>query len=357
MGYPNVFNAFNNGQNDALEVLRRLRQLVLRAHTRIQFIHLFDEFLRSRAAKDIRPRRAFFDVQFYDAFGLTTTAAENLLLRVGRHFERPTRTNWALYTPEVLMIALRILRTGCDFWNAGFFIGPSRATAHRGTREQWMHHATVFFNDFGISNVVGAIDGSYIPIRNIGDENLWFCRKGFAAINLTMMVDSCGFIRFISCRWSGRMHDLNVYRNTSLSREVAAGRFEPFPGAVCLGDTAYTGADRFILAHPRTANILPHEQLFWRRHREARSIVERVYGQLKGKYGILSVKNGFMNFQTRRSCSDVIKACCRLFNFSMIQNGLVDDSEDHIYFRDLDPNLTPREDLVNIFIEDQANAN
>uniref|UniRef100_A0AC34FT77 DDE Tnp4 domain-containing protein n=1 Tax=Panagrolaimus sp. ES5 TaxID=591445 RepID=A0AC34FT77_9BILA len=370
-GIPNIFNLLNDNNDAAQQAMRQFQNVVERATIGLRFIILFDDFMRSRAQRIFRPRREVYDEQFFQAFGFTPTQAEHLLLRIGHHFQRSTRANMALFNSEILMVSLRVLRTGSNFWNSGYFVGPARPTANHvfwefidavnteladlitmeGTEEQWMHHATEFHERYGISNVIGALDGSHIEVLNIGDENVWFSRKGFAAINLTMLVDSSKLIRFITCRWPGSMHDIVVYRYSSLANMVRQG-WEAFPGAVVLGDSAYIGGDRFVLAHPREPQIQPHQRAFYIAHKEARCIVERVYGELKGKFGILSRRTGPMNFRSRQRCSDVIKACCYLYNFLLHENGLADDSEDHVYFRDLDPNMTPAEDLINIFNEE-----
>uniref|UniRef100_A0AC35G7I9 DDE Tnp4 domain-containing protein n=1 Tax=Panagrolaimus sp. PS1159 TaxID=55785 RepID=A0AC35G7I9_9BILA len=310
---PNIDNLDELDQAD-LQDLEELRQTAQNSILRLNFYMLLRRLRRTRSKRRFFSRRRFYDNQFYQAFGFTPTECETLLIRIGHRFQRRTKTNYALRTPEILMMSLRYLRTGGNFWNSGFFIGPSRQSANAsfwefieavnaelndlitlaGTEEEWMHHATVFYEQHRISNVVGAIDGSYIHIRNIGDATVWFCRKGFAAINLTMMVDSSKQIRFISCRWPGSLHDSNVYRNTGLAQMVRDG-WEPFPGAVILGDSAYQGVDRFVLPHPRENQIRPYQRNFYQANKNARNIVERVYGELKGKFGILSRRTGPMN--------------------------------------------------------------
>lgn len=131
------------------------------------------------------------------------------------------------------------------------------------TDAQWMHQATLIHDTYGISHCVGFIDGSYIMIKNIGRRKSWFCRKGYPAINMTIMVDACGYIRFVSCRWPGAMHDARVYRLSGLAQYVREG-WEPFVDAVIGGDSAYLGVDNFVLARPRDRGIDENNRRFYR---------------------------------------------------------------------------------------------
>lgn len=49
-----------------------------------------------------------------------------------------------------------------------------------------------FYKIAGFPNVIGAIDGTQIPIQGMGtdDEHLYVCRKGFHSINVQAVVDA-----------------------------------------------------------------------------------------------------------------------------------------------------------------------
>uniref|UniRef100_A0A914Y8G0 DDE Tnp4 domain-containing protein n=1 Tax=Panagrolaimus superbus TaxID=310955 RepID=A0A914Y8G0_9BILA len=136
------------------------------------------------------------------------------------------------------------------------------------TEAQWKHQASIYHREYGISHSVGSLDGTYIQIRNIGDRTNWICRKRYPAINMTIMVDASGLICYVSCRWPGSMHDSTVYRNTDLYRVAnrpPPGRWEPFPGAVVLADSAYIGivGDNLLLAHPRFRRLTAQNARFY----------------------------------------------------------------------------------------------
>jgi hypothetical protein len=56
-----------------------------------------------------------------------------------------------------------------------------------------------------------------------------------------------------------------------------------------------------------------------------------------------------MNLRSRQRCSEVIKACCYLYNFLLREQGLIQDSDEHRDFEDLDPNLSPATQLITRF--------
>ena len=134
-----------------------------------------------------------------------------------------------------------------------------------GSEANWRQHSKVFFEDMRtrLPHVVGAIDGTYIRIKNIRDEDAWFCRKGFAAINLTIMVDSAMMIRFATMKMSGATHDITVYRNSLLAELVEQG-WRPFQNAWILGDSAYQGIRDFIIPYQHRP-LNPANFRFYRR--------------------------------------------------------------------------------------------
>uniref|UniRef100_A0A914PIU8 DDE Tnp4 domain-containing protein n=1 Tax=Panagrolaimus davidi TaxID=227884 RepID=A0A914PIU8_9BILA len=269
--------------NELQEILELADVLQLQLNWQLLIIEIFNR----RSAKIYYHRRLLHNTHFRNATGFTYIEAEELLLRIGHRIRRPTMRNWAATTPQIFLMALRMLRTGNDFWNCGMFGGFSKATAHRcfwqfieavlaemsdlvtldGTEDAWKHQANIYYQNYGISHVVGSVDGTYIKIRNIGDRTRWRCRRHFPAINMMLMVDASGLIRFISCRWPGSFHDSMVYRNTDLFEIQRTGpdRWQPFEDAMVLADSAYIGiiGDNLLLPHPRYAQITAQNAEFY----------------------------------------------------------------------------------------------
>ena len=73
----------------------------------------------------------------------------------------------------------------------------------------------------GIPYVIGAIDGSHIPIVSPSkDAPEYYCRKGFYSVILQGVVDAqCKFWDFYF-GWPGSCHDWSVLQRSTLGVEV-----------------------------------------------------------------------------------------------------------------------------------------
>lgn len=58
-------------------------------------------------------------------------------------------------------------------------------------------------------NVIGAIDGTHIPIKNPGgpEADLYINRKNFRSLNVQVVCDGKGLITNIVAGWPGSCHD------------------------------------------------------------------------------------------------------------------------------------------------------
>lgn len=81
-----------------------------------------------------------------------------------------------------------------------------------------------FYTIAGMPRVIGAVDGSLIPIRAPNNqEHLYMCHKGFHAIN-TMAVCNAQllFTNFV-CRWHGSVHDSAIFSASMLHIHLEGG--------------------------------------------------------------------------------------------------------------------------------------
>ena len=65
-----------------------------------------------------------------------------------------------------------------------------------------------FFQVAGFPNVLGALDGTLVPIKGPSiDEHLYICRKGYHALNIQGISDAdYKFINTVA-KWPGSSHD------------------------------------------------------------------------------------------------------------------------------------------------------
>ena len=102
---------------------------------------------------------------------------------------------------------------------------------------------------WGFSQVIGAIDGSHVPIlKPVESASDYFNRKGFYSIIIQRVVDSPGLFIDVNIGWPGKVHDAQVFSNSTFYSKCHAGTFLPdwkqtingidIP-LIILGDPAY----------------------------------------------------------------------------------------------------------------------
>ena len=93
----------------------------------------------------------------------------------------------------------------------------------------------------GFPGVVGAIDGTHIPIKAPKENpNDYINRKFFHSIQLQAVFDADLLCTDAFCGFPGRIHDARAFRNSPLFEDARSGPDELFPGNThILGDSAY----------------------------------------------------------------------------------------------------------------------
>ena len=82
-----------------------------------------------------------------------------------------------------------------------------------------------FFQVAGFPNVLGAIDGTLVPIKGpSADEHLYICRKGYHALNIQGISDADYKFVNIVARWPGSSHDAFIWGNCQLADELDQGQ-------------------------------------------------------------------------------------------------------------------------------------
>lgn len=134
--------------------------------------------------------------------------------------------------------------------------------------------------------IVGAIDGTHVPIMNPGGEHaeVFRNRKRVFSFNCQGIVNhKRKFINFIT-GWPGSTHDNRIFNNSRICMEFERGRHQ----GLLVGDSGY--ACRPFLMTPLLNPITPAEQAYNASHILARNVVERSFGCWKKKFQCLSRK-------------------------------------------------------------------
>ncbi|XP_061193775.1 putative nuclease HARBI1 [Saccostrea echinata] len=152
-------------------------------------------------------------------------------------------------------------------------IFPSRPAEILKTKEDFLRLSN-------FPNVVGAIDGTLIPIIGMStdDEHVFVSRKGFHAINMQGIVTAdLKFINIV-CKYGGATHDAYILANSNIPETM-----EQLPGGGwLLGDSGYPL--RPWLMTPILSPQTQQQEKYNESHIKTRNCVERAFGVLKSRF-------------------------------------------------------------------------
>ena len=155
---------------------------------------------------------------------------------------------------------------------------PSTTTMDKFARE--------FENIHEIPYVIGAVDGSHIPIvapRLHATD--YYNHKGFHSILLQGVVSSkCLFWDF-DIGWVGSMHDANLWGRNAIGQFCEAGKLAPY---ALVGDAAYAYRPWMLAPFRGHKDGLSREGYNWNFVQSSTCMcIERAIGMLKGRWRIL----------------------------------------------------------------------
>ena len=161
--------------------------------------------------------------------------------------------------------------------------------------------------------VVGAVDGSHIPIvaprLHAAD---YYNRKGFHSVLLEGVVCSkCIFWDF-DIGWAGSMHDANLWGRTDIGKYCETGKLSPY---ALVGDAAYPCRPWMFAPYKGHKDGLSREEYHWNYVQSStRMCIERAFGMLEGRWRIL-LKRLDVNL---KNVPDIVSTCLVLHNMCLI---------------------------------------
>lgn len=176
----------------------------------------------------------------------------------------------------------------------------------------------------GFPGVLGAIDGSHIPIEApIKDPEQYINRKGFHSLQLQVVCDMEMMFIDVFCGFPGSVHDARVFRNSPLFIDAERNRDQLFPGnSHLIGDAAYP-LKPWILTPYRDTGRLTRQQLRYNfLHSSTRMVVERSLALLKGRFRKLKTS---MLKQRIQDVPVIVVAACVLHNICLMTEDDIDD--------------------------------
>ncbi|KAL8484114.1 hypothetical protein ACS0TY_026708 [Phlomoides rotata] len=179
---------------------------------------------------------------------------------------------------------------------------------------------------------LGALDGTYIPIKVLAtDMSCYRNRKGIISVNVLAVCDRNMNYIYVLFGWEGSATDSRVLRDAvtrTHGLKVPTGNYYLVNGGYTNGNgflSPYRGF-RYHLrewdTHHRPQN---YQECFNIKHVKARNVIERSFGILKARWGILR-SSSYYPIKTQ-NC--IIFGCCLLHNFIRTTMN-VDHMEDEV---------------------------
>jgi hypothetical protein len=197
-----------------------------------------------------------------------------------------------------------------------------------------------FFDKYGIPGVLGAIDGTHIPIENPDPLSpAYFNRKGFASLQVQGVVDS--ELRFVNVHAGipGSAHDTRVFRNSvfgDISRVLPVQLHSKFH---LIGDNGYPLRKYLIVPFNKneTTDEYPGRLSFNMKLSAARCTIERAWAKLKNRFRILYKQ---LPYKEVSKMVKVIIACIVLHNICVdLEDGTDIGEIEDTQAEDINPDL------------------
>ena len=267
-----------------------------------------------------------------------------------------TNMRKAIPVEKRVAVALWRLATGNSYRSTGLVFGVGRCTAMN-LKDEFCSALLMSANDFikfpkgeaetkraiqafqeisCFPQVVGAIDGSHIPIIAPKiDPNDYYNRKQFHSIVLQGVADADGRFIHVSTGYAGRIHDARVLRMSSLVNEVEDRTILVSPvirtgtgeeiRPLLVADPAYKLTNWCMKPYPETRAITPSQRNFNKALSRARVVIEQAFGKLKGRWRCLLVKLD----ESVDKIPLTIITCCILHNICIeVRDDVEVDPED-----------------------------
>ncbi|XP_063600699.1 putative nuclease HARBI1 [Penaeus indicus] len=228
---------------------------------------------------------------------------------------RRTRRSHAVPTHTQVLVALRFYASGTFQSVIGDSCGLTQASVSRiiaavtrvltekarieikfpSSANDLMKTVQDFSRFANLPRVIGAIDGTHIPIKApYVDEHIYVNRKRFHSLNLQVVCNADGLIISYNTRYPGSTHDAFIWSNCALR------------------DSGYPLEPYLLtpLSNPRT----PGETRYNRSNTRTRGIIEQTCGILKSRFKCLHHSGRTLQCDPVK-CSKIAITCLLLHNY------------------------------------------
>ncbi|WAR28222.1 HARB1-like protein [Mya arenaria] len=206
-----------------------------------------------------------------------------------------------------LLLTLRFLGKGDFYSEVGDLHGVSRFPT---TLEERREASLGFYTLCGIPRVLGAVDGTLVPIIAPHDnEEVYVCRKGYHALNIQAVVNSNMRFNDVVARWPGSANDAGIFDNCGLKRHLELNDV-----GMLLGESGYPLRHYLMTPVLRPQGI--QQTAYNVAHARGRVVVERAFGLLKSRFRCLHKTGGCLMFSPDK-CAQIVTACIHLHNLCL----------------------------------------
>lgn len=229
---------------------------------------------------------------------------------VGDRFNMAKSTLW--YCFERVVISLNVIAPQVIEW-------PSK--------EQIPFVKEHFRKIAGLENVIGAIDGTYIPIKAPKEyPEVYITRKCNYAMTLQAVCTSNLMYTDCYIGFPGSVNDRRIFENSDLYLDIQSDPRKYFPNdEMIIGDKAYPTLEWCMEPYIDRGKLTPSQKKFNHILSQTRQTVERSFALLFGRWRRLK----FLDMNRTDLVPATVMACCVLHNFCIISKDQ-DDFDQYI---------------------------
>lgn len=177
-----------------------------------------------------------------------------------------------------------------------------------------------FLRIAGINGVVGAVDGTFIPIKApTADREVYVTRKCNYALTLQGICDAD--LKFTDCfvGYPGSVSDTRIFRNSHIYKDVLHNTAAFFPNEeFIIGDKAYPVTSWCMAPYINRGNMTLQQRNFNLRISQTRQCIERSFASLFGRFRRLK----FLDMNRFDLIPATVLTSCVLHNICIDNNDL-----------------------------------
>lgn len=175
----------------------------------------------------------------------------------------------------------------------------------------------------GFTGVIGVIDATHIAIKQPTHKAIdYYNRNKYHSVILQGVCDHNGMFIDIFVGLPGKLHDAQVFKRSPLyNRLISANNPMLQPDEHIIADLAYPLMTNVMVPCRDTGHLNDQQKNYNEQLGNLRSIIERSFGRLKGKFQRLK----YLDISDPNTSLKIITAACILHNIILKHEGNEDE--------------------------------